>query len=698
MLNQVEDFKSVYVSIRECSLSYGISDRTLREKCKKGDLIFVIKKESNGGNEAKHIQLASLFENYPDTKQKYLQLKKSQTSEVINPEAVALVNKDLSTLNQNHPLDDKTIIPKEDLRSIALEVLCIDILNLKSVDKLSLSKATQIIHTNFYYNNFRPELRAAIGIKMLSQKRFYSLVSKYVSSGKDRASLCRNYKREKPALRKWNPKNNSYIIRVLGLGHSQPVTSIAEQVRNFLIADGLSAPSLPTIKKAVKDWKNSNYSIDTYYHKGNRGVQNETVFSIPQDNTRIKAGEALQFDGRVDRNSTYDPVSGEDSRANRVYGMDQKTKKILFAFASPEGTESVPAILNTVFHSIIINGKKPKIVVLDNGKAFQAEVFVGNKEKGIVGLYQRLGIKVKTAKPYNSRAKSIERTFRDVAQQDRSEITWKGNSVYDKTPSSLPGEKVLKKMRRDIDAITNDYISSSKLGIDRITKKNKTVAKSGHYKGYSPEQVFLSERNLLNDYGNLNVLQLFKEFLRCMPKKRTRTITAEGIRFNGNYYWNNQLKDIRNRLFTIRQNFLDPNEIFVWDTKTSKFFCSCYRIGLVHPFAELMGTESDKQHFRHIYYLQQLLAKQTEIDAVTLFNEYTLPYVIRPQLEYYKSLPGAINKTKEIAEAVITEEYTLKGRKTGTDDIIIPDREDETFITGSKNSSSKNWLTAKLEK
>lgn len=54
----------------------------------------------------------------------------------------------------------------------------------------------------------------------------------------------------------------------------------------------------------------------------------------------------------------------------------------------------------------------PKIIYQDNGRAFRAKYFTNDKgfnELGFQGLYSKLGIETVFARPYNARAKVIER-------------------------------------------------------------------------------------------------------------------------------------------------------------------------------------------------------------------------------------------------------------------------------------------------
>ena len=85
----------------------------------------------------------------------------------------------------------------------------------------------------------------------------------------------------------------------------------------------------------------------------------------------------------------------------------KSTALVGFEVMLEENTQSIASALR---NAIINLGKIPKYVYQDNGKAFRAKYFI---ENGLTGLFSNLGIEPIYAKPYNAKAKSIERFFRE---------------------------------------------------------------------------------------------------------------------------------------------------------------------------------------------------------------------------------------------------------------------------------------------
>ena len=82
--------------------------------------------------------------------------------------------------------------------------------------------------------------------------------------------------------------------------------------------------------------------------------------------------------------------------------------------------ENTQCIASALRNAIINLDMIPTIVYQDNGKAFKAKYFQQTNdfsEEGFTGIYQKLGIKSVFARPYNARAKVIERFFREFQEE-----------------------------------------------------------------------------------------------------------------------------------------------------------------------------------------------------------------------------------------------------------------------------------------
>ena len=87
----------------------------------------------------------------------------------------------------------------------------------------------------------------------------------------------------------------------------------------------------------------------------------------------------------------------------------------------------------------------PKVVYQDNGKAFKSRFFqnVDFEEDLFNGVYANLNIHSVFAKPYNARAKVIERFFREFQEElEKGMPSYIGTSIEDKPAWLKRGEKL----------------------------------------------------------------------------------------------------------------------------------------------------------------------------------------------------------------------------------------------------------------
>jgi len=115
-------------------------------------------------------------------------------------------------------------------------------------------------------------------------------------------------------------------------------------------------------------------------------------------------------------------------------------------------TENVQCVATALRNAIIMLGKTPDCVYLDNGKAFKAKCFTKKivlEETEIPGMFARLGIDTIFAMKYNAQAKPIERIFGVLEWLEREVDSFTGSSIKDKPANLLPNEGRAKKLRGD---------------------------------------------------------------------------------------------------------------------------------------------------------------------------------------------------------------------------------------------------------
>ena len=169
---------------------------------------------------------------------------------------------------------------------------------------------------------------------------------------------------------------------------------------------------------------------------------------IVRDISKLEVGDVLIADGHTLNFQVINPFTGKPTRATLVGFLDWKSTALVgYEIMMSENTQCIASALR---NAIINLGMIPKVIYQDNGKAFKAKYFhdkQGEKnlsrsltgarcdflaqasknqhtcqyidfdEEGFNGIYANLGIKSVFAKPYNARAKVIERFFLEFQEE-----------------------------------------------------------------------------------------------------------------------------------------------------------------------------------------------------------------------------------------------------------------------------------------
>lgn len=470
----------------------------------------------------------------------------------------------------------------------------------------------------------------------------------WINANKDYRALAPQYKTEKPSS--VTPEEAATLIK-LALHPNKPLVS--EVLR--MAMEMFEAQKLPYIKseytyrRFLENWKNKNYDQWLFYRDGAKALNDKMLPYIVRDYNKIEVGDILVGDGHVLNFEVINPFTGKPKRMMMPLFFDMKSSMPLGWEISP--TEKVESIAMALYRSLLRLGKIPKIVYLDNGKAFKAKYFQGIdfRQSGITGLFERLGIQVITAWPYHGQSKTIERFFKTFAELERMLPTYSGTSIEMQPPRMNRGETLHRKLHEKItDGTSFDLLSAHRAvawWFDRYAERPQT----GHLNGRAPIELFEAGRGPGIDK---------KELLYLMMKEDVATIYQNGIRFLGDYYWNDALYGYRDKV-TIRYDFLDLDAVYVYDPH-GNFMCTAYKKNKVHPAAGILGTTDDVRQLEEAIQQKRDLMKSTTTDAREfLMNE------IYPAAQKHLIDANILRLETEKKEEIELREEKLK--KTGTD-------------------------------
>ncbi len=363
-----------------------------------------------------------------------------------------------------------------------------------------------------------------------------------------------------------------------------------------------------TFRRFAENFKKNNYSKWILFREGEKAYHDKIEPYIERDISKIEVGDVLIADGHVLNFQIINPFTGKPTRATLVGFLDWKSTALVgYEIMMSENTQCIASALR---NSILNLGLIPKVVYQDNGKAFKAKYFqnIDFDEAGFNGIYAKLGIKSVFAKPYNARAKVIERFFLEFQEEFEKMMTsYIGTSIENKPAWMKRGEKLHREMHNKL---TKNYIPTVQETIKFIdcwlefhnskpcpNDRSKTIQEM--LNEISKNKI---DKNILND---------------LMMKTEARTINKHGITFLGMHYRSDYLLDLREKVF-IKYSLFDLSNVLVYSMK-GEFLCIARQVEKVHPMANHLGTVKDIEQFKQQIQKQQRRFNRVKKEFVKYF-------------------------------------------------------------------------------
>ncbi len=349
-----------------------------------------------------------------------------------------------------------------------------------------------------------------------------------------------------------------------------------------------------TFKRYAENFRKNNYAEWVLRREGMKAYHDKVEPYIERDISKIEVGDIIIADGHVLNFQVINPFTGKPTRATLVGFLDWKSTALVgYEIMMTESTQCIASALR---NSILNLGMIPKVVYQDNGRAFKSRFFQNNDfdENIFNGVYANLNIHSVFAKPYNPRAKVIERFFLEFQEElEKGMPSYVGTSIENKPAWLKRGEKLHQEWHRKL---TNNYVPTVQEAIKYI---NKWI--EFHNLQPCPNNRSKSIQEMLDSvqkqHININVLN------DLMMKTECRTINKHGITFLNMHYRSETIIGIRDKV-NIRYSLFDLSKILVYSTK-GEFLCIAHRVQKVHPLARVLGTVKDMEDYKQQYKKQQ---------------------------------------------------------------------------------------------
>ncbi len=363
------------------------------------------------------------------------------------------------------------------------------------------------------------------------------------------------------------------------------ISEATREAKRRMAAAGIDNGHNPsTYRRWLTDFKEHNYDIWCFQRGGKKRWNDECCLSIDRNPELINVGDVLVADGHTLNFNTLNPWTGKPQRMTLITFFDMRSNMPCGWEIMP--TENTAAISSALRRAILFLGKIPRVVYLDNGRAFKGNYFTGTdlEQAGLSGIYEQLGIQTVFAWAYHGQSKTVERFFGTLAELERKAPTYTGTSIVKKPPRMNRGEKLHRKVFDKV--VGGEYLTLEMTHqviagwFDEYA--HRPQERSKYLKGWAPMDLFSPGRGQGIDPVELTAL---------MWARKGAVIRASRISHMGRYYYHNNLYG-RHHQVEVRYDLQDPSYIAVYEN--GEFVCIATEQDQIHPMATHLGTDKDR--------------------------------------------------------------------------------------------------------
>ncbi|MFI3300456.1 MAG: Mu transposase C-terminal domain-containing protein [Candidatus Gastranaerophilales bacterium] len=542
---------------------------------------------------------------------KYVVRKNSRTYQVL---VSSLDEQTQELLNQNNPNPDK--IPSEKEKQLALAKFSL-------VEKFRKYRSENTNKTeaskdflNLYNQKFIHQDIYEI-LKSTSLGTLYRWDKTLKANNNDYSSLINNYVSKNKDTSILKSEEQEIFLSLLLHNNQINIGKAIKWTKNILKEQDFNEfASDKTYRRFANNYKKKHYDKWIFAREGGKALKDKVLPYISRDISKLEVGEVLIADGHRLAFQVLNPFDGKPTRPMLIAYQDWKSGALVgFEIMLEENTQCIASALR---NSIINLGKIPKFIYQDNGKAFKAKYFI---EKGMLsGIFAKLGIQPVFAKPYNAKAKSIERFFKEMQDGfERFLPSFMGSSIDNRPAYLKRNEKIHQKYH-------NDFMPTIEQTIELLHKwlDFHYSQPCPNMKGKAIGEVFFQGRGTGVDIEKLDDL---------MMATQIKKIGRNGIRFLKSDYFDEILYGLREEVL-IKYSLFDLSYIKVYK-KDGAFLCVAKRLESLNPLANYIGEAKDVEDLKYRLKQQKKLENQTVKDYLKSFKkeEIFLPVIQEIELD-----------------------------------------------------------------
>lgn len=394
----------------------------------------------------------------------------------------------------------------------------------------------------------------------------------------------------------------------ISIGKATTLTKykLKEQGQSFIPAD-------ITFRRYAKWFKDNNYDKWILARDGEKALSDRVEPYIKRDASLLEVGEVLVADGHKLAFQVINPFTGKPCRATLVGFLDWKSTALVgYEIMLEENTQCIASALR---NAIINLDMIPKVVYQDNGRAFRAKYFTDDKgfsELGFQGLYSKLGIETVFARPYNAKAKVIERFFKEFQEGFEKLLpSYIGSSIQNKPAYMMRNEKLHKNLHNEFIPTIEEIIKMIDMWLNF-----KNSQPCPNLPDKSVAEVLESRKHQNINIDTLDDLMLATE---------VKTIQRNGIRFLNCDYFDERLYGFKSKVL-IKYNLFDLAKIKVFTTK-GEYLCTAERVTETHPMAKILGVVNDFEDYKQKIEKQRKLKRKTLNSVKQYFSNEEIKFL-----------------------------------------------------------------------
>lgn len=506
------------------------------------------------------------------------------------------------------------------------------------------------------YNSNQLAIGAYEIIGRVQKSSLYNWDASLRASGDDYHALCdRRGKWDKggpKGLGQLSPETQRIFLS-MWLTPNQPSVQLAYTGLETLLGDlNQEPPSLASIYRFAKRYEETCHDVVVMMREGEKALNDKVLPYIRRDRNLLKVGDCLFADGHTLNFECEHPETGKPFRPTLLLWFDWKSgMPVGWEFMPTENIITVASALRMAIRRL---GQIPRVVYLDNGKAFKAKYFTEtNPDLNLLsGLYARLGIATQFATPYRGQVKTIERFFGTMNEQfSRLMPSYCGRDIADKPAWRRRNEKFHRKRHE-----RQDYVPTLAEAANLFAAYVEWFGHQPHpdEKKLTGQEIFEAGRGPGVDLADLD-----REFLwsREVSPDRCGFVLAK------TRYVSDILMGLKQKVI-VRFAWSDLSEVYLFDQQGRSLGVARPQ-EKVHPLASKFGTEHDQAIVAEANRRRNALKKATLQEVRTLEGDLAeapgfaaLPYSYRPERVERLQIEGSADPVVSEAEKAEVEAIT----------------------------------------